>query len=68
MEKKLQVFGSSICGFEGMYQKNKNCACKNGKSIVYYTSQCSGYSAIAQSVEQTAVNRWVVGSSPTRGV
>ena len=26
------------------------------------------YSSIAQSVEQTAVNRWVVGSSPTRGV
>ena len=21
MEKKLQVFGSSICGFKGMYQK-----------------------------------------------
>ena len=26
------------------------------------------YAAVAQSVEQTAVNRWVVGSSPTRGV
>ena len=25
------------------------------------------YSSIAQLVEQTAVNRWVVGSSPTRG-
>ena len=26
------------------------------------------YSSIAQLVEQAAVNRWVVGSSPTRGV
>ena len=26
------------------------------------------YSLIAQLVEQTAVNRWVVGSSPTQGV
>ena len=51
-----------------MYQKNKNCACKIQKSIVYYTSQRNWYSSIAQSVEQTAVNRWVVGSSPTRGV
>ena len=25
------------------------------------------YSSVAQSVEQAAVNRWVVGSSPTRG-
>jgi len=25
------------------------------------------YSAIAQLVEQATVNRWVVGSSPTRG-
>ena len=25
------------------------------------------YSSLAQQVEQAAVNRWVVGSSPTRG-
>ena len=35
MEKKLQVFGSSICGFEGMYQKNKIVLAKMEK--VLYT-------------------------------
>ena len=44
--------GSSICGFEGMIPKSNNLS----------------YSSIAQSVERAAVNRVVVGSSPTRGV
>ena len=44
--------GSSICGFEGTIPKGNNLS----------------YSSIAQSVERAAVNRVVVGSSPTRGV
>ena len=33
--------------------------------IVFFNPQ--GYSSVAQSVEQTTVNRWVTGSSPVRG-
>ena len=36
-------------------------------SICGFEGMFLQYSSIAQSVEQTAVNRWVVGSSPTRG-
>ena len=51
---------------------NKGCKVF-GRSTVQYVvlKVCTfyrQYSSIAQSVEQTAVNRWVVGSSPTRGV
>ena len=70
--KGCKVFGMMIISqyvvLKVCIKKNKNCACKIQKSRVYYTSQRNLYSSIAQSVEQTAVNRWVVGSSPTRGV
>ena len=48
----------SVCSFEGIKYE----------SMRYLSNKCLQYSSIAQSVEQTAVNRWVVGSSPTRGV
>ena len=36
--------------------------------LLYNNSDGNNYSSIAQSVEHAAVNRAVVGSSPTRGV
>ena len=36
--------------------------------LLYNDSDGNNYSSIAQSVEHAAVNRAVVGSSPTRGV
>ena len=54
----------TVCSFEGTRKK------KVSESTVWHRIDSVGKksSSIAQSVERAAVNRVVVGSSPTRGV
>ena len=39
MEKKLQVFGSSICGFEGMYQNLISFKCASGSGVEHHLAK-----------------------------
>ena len=39
MEKKLQVFGSSICGFEGMYQNLIYFKCASGSGVEHHLAK-----------------------------
>ena len=55
----------SICGFEGIC--NGNLGKITGREPCFREPDIPLYSSIAQSVEHAAVNRAVVGSSPTRG-
>ena len=37
--KKLQVFGSSICGFEGMYQNLISFKCASGSGVEHHLAK-----------------------------
>ncbi len=50
------------------HEKMQNGTCIFRKILLYYLTFVKEHSSIAQSVEHAAVNRAVVGSSPTRGV
>ena len=61
-----------MCSFEGAGERMILDSSVGRALIVMHTEKIgekkTEYSSIAQSVERSAVNRVVVGSSPTRGV
>ena len=53
MEKKLQVFGSSICGFEGMYQNLISFKCASGSGVEHHLAKvgAAGSNPVSRSLK-----------------